>query len=194
MRIGILGGTFDPPHLGHLMIAEEVRVALDLAEVWFIPTNEPPHKDKAASNTLQRLEMLHLAIESNTYFKINRIEIERSGVSYTIDTVNILREMHPENDYYFIIGADMVEFLPKWYKIDELLQKVKFVGVERPNYVFQTDYPVIQVPIEARDISSSMVRKLVSEGEPFSAFLPEAVASYIKEHGLYGYKPNETRS
>src|SRR4051794_6519919 len=104
-RIGVLGGTFDPPHIGHLIIAEEVRIALDLEEVWFIPTFTPPHKDGTKTKASQRIEMTKLAIESNPHFKVNSIEIERSGKSYTIDTIRELKRENPDSDFYFIIGA-----------------------------------------------------------------------------------------
>uniref|UniRef100_UPI0030185467 nicotinate (nicotinamide) nucleotide adenylyltransferase n=1 Tax=Oceanobacillus massiliensis TaxID=1465765 RepID=UPI0030185467 len=108
-RIGILGGTFDPPHLGHLLIAEEVRTAMELAEVWFIPTYTPPHKAASMTNAEDRINMLQLATDNNPFFKVNTIEIERSGKSYTLDTMRILKQKHPDKELYFIIGADMVE-------------------------------------------------------------------------------------
>src|SRR5699024_9121935 len=113
-RIGILGGTFDPPHIGHLIIAEEVRIALDLTEVWFIPTYEPPHKDRASSSVEDRLNMLQRAIGEHPHFKIKTIEIERYGMTYTIDTMKTFKRMYPEDEFFFIIGADMVEYLPNW--------------------------------------------------------------------------------
>src|SRR5690625_178954 len=116
-KIGILGGTFDPPHLGHLIIAEQVRSALDLEEIWFMPSNEPPHKSRAKTNVNHRLAMLKLAIEDNDAFKVNTIELARKGKSYTIDTMKLLIKNHPHTEFYFIIGADMVEYLPHWAKI-----------------------------------------------------------------------------
>src|SRR5690625_4105945 len=107
-KIGILGGTFDPPHIGHLIIAEEVRLALELEEVWFIPTATPPHKDEARTDSGHRIKMTKLAIADNPYFKINTIETERTGKSYTIETIRELKAQYLDYDFHFIIGADMV--------------------------------------------------------------------------------------
>src|SRR5690625_4586590 len=137
-RIGIFGGTFDPPHIGHLIMAEEVRYALTLDEIWFIPTNIPPHKQKASSTSKHRLAMLEMAIRSNQHFIVNPIEVENENVSYTIDTMTILRKNHPDAEFYFIIGADMVEYLPYWKQVDELFKMVTFVGVQRTNYTLST--------------------------------------------------------
>src|SRR5690554_5089278 len=108
-KVGILGGTFDPPHLGHLIIAETVRTSLALDEIWFMPANEPPHKNKARSTGEDRANMLKLAIKNNEHFKINDIEMKRLGKSFTFDTMNILINEHPDCEFYFIIGGDMVE-------------------------------------------------------------------------------------
>src|SRR5699024_3722169 len=120
-RIGILGGTFDPPHIGHLIIAEEVRAAQNLDEVWFIPSYEPPHKHRAFVDSADRVEMVKRAIAGNPYFSINTIEVNRLGKSYTFDTMKLLKEENPDASFYFIIGADMVEYLPHWKYIDKLI-------------------------------------------------------------------------
>ncbi|WP_407269508.1 nicotinate-nucleotide adenylyltransferase [Radiobacillus sp. PE A8.2] len=187
-KVGLLGGTFDPPHYGHLMIAEEVLEALDLDEVWFIPSNEPPHKEKSDTKVEYRVEMLQAAIEDNTNFKVNQIELKRSGKSYTVDTIKLLREQYPEITFYFIIGADMVEYLPNWYKIDELSKLVQFVGVKRSDYQLKSNYPVVQVNIPGVDISSTLIRERLSEGKSIRYFLPESVIDVIKEHQIYGSK------
>src|SRR5690625_1490138 len=116
-KIGILGGTFDPPHLGHFIIADEVKYALQLDEVWFIPTNEPPHKHRAMSSNAHRLNMLMGVTKEIPYFKVKTIEYERIGKPYTIVTINELKTDRPGDDFYFIIGADMVEYLPHWHRI-----------------------------------------------------------------------------
>ncbi|RLL48018.1 nicotinate-nucleotide adenylyltransferase [Oceanobacillus piezotolerans] len=184
-RIGILGGTFDPPHLGHLLIAEEVRVKLDLTEIWFIPTYTPPHKDNAKTDASHRINMLEIAIANNPYFKINTIEIEREGKSYTIDTITALGEDYPDYQFYFIIGADMVEYLPHWERIDELVQLIQFVGVKREGYKLETKYPVIEVDIPSIDISSSMLRKRLRSNQPVKYIVLDEVYRYIREMGLY---------
>lgn len=184
-KIGILGGTFDPPHFGHLLIAEEVRMALDLEEVWFIPTYEPPHKRDAKSSAEDRISMLEKAIVGYSAFKINLIEVEREGKSYTYDTMKKLTFIHPDHQFYFIIGADMVEYLPKWHKIDELLKLVSFVGVKRYGYELTSSYPVIEVDIPMFDVSSTFIRKRFKNQLTAHFLLPQSVHSYIKEKRLY---------
>ncbi|MFD1038549.1 nicotinate-nucleotide adenylyltransferase [Virgibacillus byunsanensis] len=185
MRVGILGGTFDPPHIGHLIIAEEVRIALSLDEVWFIPSNEPPHKDKATIVANERFAMLQVAIENNSAFNVNSIEMDRLGKSYTFDTMKLLREKHPGIEFYFIIGADMVEFLPRWQNISDLVQMVTFVGVERPGYRLETDFPVKQVEIPSIEISSTVLRERLRNNQSVKYLIPQSVEAYIKEKQLY---------
>ncbi|PAV28993.1 nicotinic acid mononucleotide adenylyltransferase [Virgibacillus profundi] len=187
-RVGILGGTFDPPHLGHLIIAEEVRLALNLEEVWFIPSFTPPHKDEARTSAAHRMNMLQMAIKNNSSFQMNTIEIERLGKSYTFDTMKALRNEFPENDFHFIIGADMVEYLPHWNKIDELIKLVQFVGVGRPGYQLNTPYPITKVEIPMIEISSTSIRNRLANKETVNYLIPEDVYAYIKEKQLYENK------
>ncbi|MFA1820478.1 nicotinate-nucleotide adenylyltransferase [Virgibacillus oceani] len=184
-RIGILGGTFDPPHLGHLIIAEEVRQKVGLDEVWFIPSFTPPHKDGAIASPEVRVRMVELAIASNPIFKVNTIELERSGNSYTFDTISLLKENHPSVDFYFIIGADMVEYLPHWHKINELIRMVDFVGVKRSGYKLSSHYPIIEINIPIIEISSTLLRERLKNSESVAYLTPEKVYSYIKEKRLY---------
>ncbi|WP_042146041.1 nicotinate-nucleotide adenylyltransferase [Paucisalibacillus sp. EB02] len=187
-RIGILGGTFDPPHIGHLIIAQEVLDSLQLEEVWFIPTYEPPHKHEARLQVKNRIEMLQLALAGNGLFQLNTIEVKRAGKSYTYDTMITLKEQYPDSDFYFIIGADMVEYLPKWYKIDELINLVSFVGVKRTGYTLETMYPITEVNIPLVDISSTLIRKRLRENKSIQYLVPDSVHTYIKEHGFYVQK------
>lgn len=184
-KIGILGGTFDPPHVGHLIIAEQVRSALDLEEIWFMPSNEPPHKARAKTNVNNRLSMLKLAIEDNDAFKVNTIELGRKGKSYTIDTMKLLTTNYLHTEFYFIIGADMVEYLPHWAKIDELVNIVQFVGVKRPGYDLKSSYPILSVDIPMIDISSTMVRDKLMAEQSVKYLVPDKVYSFIKENKLY---------
>ncbi|WP_404453094.1 nicotinate-nucleotide adenylyltransferase [Virgibacillus necropolis] len=184
-RVGILGGTFDPPHLGHLIIAEEVRLSLSLEGIWFIPSQEPPHKNKAFINAENRVEMVRKAIEGNSYFKLNTIEVDRLGKSFTFDTLKILTNEHPDVSFYFIIGADMVEYLPKWHKINELMEMVSFVGVKRIGSQLDTPYPIKLVDIPNIEISSTMIRDRIYKNASIKYYLPEAVIRYIKEKRLY---------
>lgn len=185
-KIGILGGTFDPPHNGHLLIANEVLQALMLDEIWFMPNQEPPHKLKSKEVTNHdRISMLELAIAGHPNFKIEKIELERLGRSYTVDTMKVLKDRYKNHDFYFIIGADMIEYLPKWNKIDELLELVHFVGVNRPEYLHKTIYPITFVPVPVFDVASSLIRNRVKEGKSVRYLLPEAVRLYIEENKLY---------
>lgn len=188
-RVGILGGTFDPPHLGHLIIANEVLQALELDEIRFMPNQEPPHKqkDQWISND-DRMNMLKLSIADHPCFAIEKIELEREGRSYTYDTILLLRDREPEMEFYFIIGADMIEYLPKWYKIDQLLQLIQFVGVNRPNHSPKTDYPILRVTIPDINISSTLIRTRISENKSVKYLISDNVWNYIKEHQLYGSK------
>ncbi|MED1468319.1 nicotinate-nucleotide adenylyltransferase [Bacillus salipaludis] len=188
-KVGILGGTFDPPHYGHLLIANEVLSVLQLDEIRFMPNQEPPHKKKTQSvDNHDRINMLNLAIKGNSAFKIETIELERIGPSYTIDTIKILNSRDSDDQFYFIIGADMIEYLPKWNKIDELIKLVQFVGVERPNYNHLTEYPIQYVDVPAVDVSSSMIRERLKNGKTIRYLLPDSVIRYIEEKQLYGTK------
>ncbi|WHX99388.1 nicotinate-nucleotide adenylyltransferase [Neobacillus sp. DY30] len=186
-KVGILGGTFDPPHYGHLLIANEVLTKLNLDEIWFMPNQEPPHKKKSESvENIERLQMLELSIKGNPSFNIEKIELERSGPSFTVDTMKILNEQYPNHEFFFIIGADMIEYLPKWHRVDELMKLVKFVGVERPDYSIATKYPIIYVDVPAFDVSSSMIRDRVQQGMTVRYLLPDSVIDFIRENHLYG--------
>ncbi|KAA9220145.1 MULTISPECIES: nicotinate-nucleotide adenylyltransferase [Aerococcus] len=185
-RIGLLGGTFNPIHQGHLMVAEQVYEKLCLDRVDFMPSNLPPHvehKETIAAD--KRLAMLNLAIQANDHFAIEKIELDRPGKSYTYDTMDILTTLHPDNEYYFIIGGDMVENLPKWYRVEELMQLCHFVGVQRPGYDMPSDYNIIYVDSPQIDISSSYIRQSVNKGSSIRYLLPEAVRDYIDKEGLY---------
>ncbi|NHC39410.1 nicotinate-nucleotide adenylyltransferase [Bacillus sp. MM2020_1] len=187
LKVGILGGTFDPPHNGHLLIANEVLSTLQLDEIWFLPNQEPPHKKKSESiSNEDRLQMLELAIGGNDAFRVETMELHRQGPSYTVDTMKMMNNQYPDHQFFFIIGADMIEYLPKWHKIDELIKLVQFVGVERPSYSSQTDYPVLYVNVPALDVSSSMIRDRVKNGKTVRYLLPDSVIQFIEEKHLYG--------
>ena len=185
-QVGILGGNFNPVHNAHLVVADQVRQQLGLDKVLLMPEYLPPHVDaKGTIAEHHRLKMLELAIEGIEGLEIETIELERKGISYTYDTMFLLNERDPDTDYYFIIGADMVDYLPKWHRIDELVEIVQFVGVQRPRYKAGTSYPVIWVDVPLMDISSSMVRDFVAKGRTPNFMLPKPVLDYIKKEGLY---------
>lgn len=185
-RIGILGGTFNPPHVGHLMIADQVFAQLGLDKILFIPDAKPPHVDvKTAISIEHRVEMVRRAIIDHQNFDLCLIEAKRGGISYTYDTMRQLKLMHPENEYYFIIGGDMVEYLPKWHKIDELTKMVQFVGVCRKGYEKSSPYPLIWINMPEIDVSSTWIRKTVQTQGSIRYFVPDLVRQYIEEKGLY---------
>ena len=186
-RIGLMGGTFNPVHVGHLLMAEQVYDKLGLDRVDFMPSHFPPHVDpKKTLPGEDRFEMLKLALGDNPHFGLETIELERLGKSYSVETLEILTTLHPENEYYFIIGGDMVDYLPKWYRIEDLVKMVHFVGVKRPGYVGQTSsFPIIYVDSPSCDVSSTAIRQAVASGHSIRYLVPEAVRHYIKEKGLY---------
>lgn len=185
-QVGILGGNFNPVHNAHLVVADQVRQQLGLDQVYLMPEFEPPHVDhKETIDEKHRLKMLELAIQDVQGLDIETIELERKGISYTYETMKLLTEKNPDVDYYFIIGADMVDYLPKWHKIDELIQMVQFVGVQRPKYKSGTSYPVIWVDVPLMDISSSMIRDFIKKDRQPNYLLPKPVLDYIEAEGLY---------
>ena len=185
-QIGLLGGNFNPVHNAHLTIADQVRQQLGLDEVLLMPEYQPPHVDKKTTiSEKHRLRMLELAVRDIEGLGIETIELERKGISYTYDTMKLLTEKNPDVDYYFIIGADMVAYLPKWHRISELIQMVQCVGVQRPKYKAGTSYPVIWVDVPLLDISSSLIRRQLEEGKKPNFLLPKAVLDYIEKEGLY---------
>ncbi|TGB04237.1 nicotinate-nucleotide adenylyltransferase [Halobacillus salinus] len=189
-RIGILGGTFDPPHLGHLIMAECAYEGMELDEVWFLPSHIPPHKQKATVSSEDRLAMVKKAIENNPHFSICDVELTRKGTSYTVDTMKLLKEEYQGHQFYFIIGGDMVEHLPKWNRIEELKEYVEFIGMQRPGFQWEQDQSdsVHEVNIPLIEISSSVIREKLAKQESVRYLTPDAVIDYIKEHQLY--EPN----
>lgn len=185
-KVGILGGTFNPPHIGHTLIAEQVRDQLNLDMILFMPTAVPPHQqEKETISSDLRLTMTQLATGSNPNFQIESYEILRSGKNYTYETMQVLTELYPETDFYFIIGADMVEDLPNWYQIDELVQLIQFVAVQRPGYTLESDYPLIIVDTPEIAISSSQIRQMIADGRSVRYLVDDEVRYFIQEKGLY---------
>nr|WP_209122963.1 nicotinate-nucleotide adenylyltransferase [Alkalihalobacillus sp. BA299] len=188
-KIGILGGTFDPPHIGHLLIAQEVLEQCKLDEIWFMPANIPPHKKTDdVSSVNDRIKMVTKAIEGAERFVVSTVELERKGPSYTVDTLKDLKIKLPDVDFYFIIGADMIEQLHTWERIDELFEYVTFVGLQRPGYSQLSRYEgkMKLLTIPQVDISSSCIRERLKEGRSIRYLVPEAVRLFIEERELYG--------
>ena len=185
--IGILGGTFDPVHIGHLRMADAVYKCMDLEQVMFIPAYVAPHKvgmDIAPAD--DRYAMTKLAIEPYSYFTVSDLELRRSGVSYTVDTLRELHRQYPEKQLYFIIGADSVEQLHTWNNIEEMLQLATFIGAGRPGYEGIMDNVVKNLGEEARqhimllntpeyDVSSTDIRERIREGASLMNLVPKVV-------------------
>jgi nicotinate-nucleotide adenylyltransferase len=186
-RVGILGGTFNPPHLGHLIIANEVLHKLKLDEIRFMPAGVPPHKQvRGGASASQRKEMVHKAIEGHSGFLVETLELEKDGPSYTYETVKLLAEREPEAEFHFIIGGDMIEYLPKWHKIEELSRLIQFVGVKRPGYETESPYDVVMVDVPQIDLSSTLIRDRIASGGTTAYLIPEKVSDFIREEKLYG--------
>lgn len=194
MKIGIMGGTFDPIHIGHLVAAEAAREAASLDEVWFLPTNIPPHKeDQPKATPEERLEMVFRAIDFQPYFRAIDIELARGGVSYSVDTAAELKELYPDRSFHYIIGADMVQYLPKWHQIEKLADMVSFIGLARPGTTLALDElpeyirdKVTVVPMPMLDISSTDIRSRKTQGQSIRFLVPEKVFQFIKRNDLYG--------
>ncbi|MHA0855733.1 nicotinate-nucleotide adenylyltransferase [Paenibacillus sp. CMAA1364] len=193
MKIGIMGGTFDPLHIGHLLAAESARDSYQLDEVWFMPSHIPPHKDKAGVTGEQRLAMVAEAVKDHPSFRTLDLEIRRGGVSYTIDTIEELKSIQPSFDFYFIIGADMVNYLPHWDRIEDLSKLITFIGVGRPGSpialntlpsYLQSNVRLADMPLV--DISSSSIRQKAENGHSIRYMVPERVYDYILRRGFYG--------
>lgn len=182
-----MGGTFDPIHHGHLVAASEVAAAFDLDEVVFVPTGQPWQKNhKEVSPAEHRYLMTVVATASNPRFTVSRVDIDRPGPTYTIDTLRDLRTTRPEAELFFITGADAMAQILSWKNVDELWSLAHFVGVTRPGHELSTqrkDVSLMEVPAMA--ISSTDCRRRVSDDEPVWYLVPDGVVQYIAKHGLY---------
>jgi nicotinate-nucleotide adenylyltransferase len=194
-RVAIMGGAFDPIHNAHLLDAEEARVAFDLDEVVFIPNRVPPIPKHEVLPGSVRLAMVDLAIMGNPAFSSSDMELERSGPSYSFDTVTALKRTRPEiGTLYFITGADALASIALWHRYEELLAVCEFIAVTRPGYdlaSLPTEIPeairgrVNLLPIPSLEISSTMIRDRVRAGKSIRYLVPDSVARYVEENGLY---------
>jgi len=188
MRVGILGGTFNPVHNGHVTVAKEALARLDLDNIVFVPAYMPPHKDTTELISADdRYEMIELAIGDNEDFHISRFEIERKQRSYSIETINHFIEIYPDNaKLYFLIGADSSVGLGEWKDIDKLLSLCKFVVFDRPGFDKRLDFPEVEsLEITGVDISSTQIRSNIKQNKPITGLVPEPVEDYIISHNLY---------
>ncbi len=193
-KIGILGGTFDPIHIGHLVAADQALFFAGLDEIWFMPAPNPPHKmDTNITAINHRLEMVKKVVEMDPKYKLCTIELERLGPSYTLNTIKELRIKYPDYQFFFIIGGDMIRYLPNWYGIEELITIVNFIGLDRPGYEYQAisgkDKNILDqvklIPMPQLDISSSQIREWVKTGSAIRYLVPIKIERYIKENRLY---------
>ncbi len=197
MRIGILGGTFNPPHLGHLVAAQEAYRELDLDLVMLIPAGIPPHKpvdDEPGPE--HRLELCRLAVGDDERFAVSDLELRRDGPSFTVDTLDVLRTQSPSDDLFLILGGDIAAGLPKWHEPERVLELATVAIAERrgtAKAAVQDALAQLRGGERARffempriGISSTMVRRRVRAGQPIRYFVPDGVMHYIERHGLYG--------
>ncbi len=197
MRIGVMGGTFDPPHIGHLVAAEEARVRLRLERVLFVPAGIPPHKlDEPVTPVEHRLEMVTRAVASNPYFTVSRVDVDRPGPSYTVDTLRLLRgEWGDDVELYFIMGIDSLADLPNWHEPQRIIELCRLAVVDRPGYDAHIEsleriLPGLSrrvefVPMPQLEISSTDLAERVRQGLPIRYQVPPAVEAYIYTHRLY---------
>lgn len=191
-KIGIIGGTFNPVHYGHLFIALQARECFGLDMVVFVPCCFPPHKEgyTELAGSEDRYRMVLLAIESNPFFVISSAELERGGKSYSIETVDeFKRKYGAESRIYFIIGMDSLNELSEWKDIDKLAEKCEFIAAKRPGWTekelrWKDRCRIMEVPL--LEISSSDIRKRIKEGRSIRYLVPETVEDYISNHCLYG--------
>jgi nicotinate-nucleotide adenylyltransferase len=189
-RIGVMGGTFDPIHHGHLVAASEVSFRFALDEVIFVPTGEPYQKtSRVISPAEDRYLMTVVATASNPRFSVDRADIERSGPTYTVDTLRDLRAKYPHADLFFITGADALAQILSWHKVEELFELAHFVGVTRPGYELGDGHlpegSVTLIEVPALAISSTGCRERVREGLPVWYLVPDGVVQYISKRCLY---------
>ena len=190
-RVGVMGGTFDPIHHGHLVAASEVAQWFDLDEVIFVPTGEPWQKSGVSAGE-HRYLMTVIATASNPRFTVSRVDIDRGGLTYTIDTLRDLQAERPGAELFFITGADAIAQILSWREHDELWDLAHFVAVSRPGHVLSTDGlptdDVSQLEIPALAISSTDCRDRVQRGHPVWYLVPDGVVQYIAKHHLYRSK------
>jgi nicotinate-nucleotide adenylyltransferase len=202
MRIGIFGGTFDPVHMGHLILAEQCRDQALLDQVWFMPSAHPPHKsDKPITRFEQRCEMIELAIAGHPAFRVERIEKELPPPSYTAETLAELRRRHPDDEFFLLMGSDSLPDLPGWYEPRRVIAQAGLVVIPRPGVMLWTaerlatalavDVSAVRLRFVACpmiEIASRELRRAMADGMSIRYLVPRAVEEYIRDRKLYGGK------
>jgi nicotinate-nucleotide adenylyltransferase len=191
MRTGIFGGTFNPPHIGHLIVAETLREQFGLKQVLWIPSRLPPHRmDEAMPSAEDRLEMTRRAVEQNPFFEVSDMELRREGPSYTIDTVRLLKQAEPEKDFVLLMGGDSYRALSTWREADKLAEMVPLIvydrrisGPEPMPLPFEARVEFAEAPLI--DVSATFLRGRIADGRSVRYYVPHVVMEYIHEHHLY---------
>ena len=196
-KVGIMGGSFDPIHLGHLVVANEVLNIYNLDEIIFVPTGNPPHKDKLRADSFHRYMMVYMAVLSNDKISVSDFEIRKNDKSYTVNTLKHFRQLYEDTDLYFITGADAIIELPHWHEAAEVIKLCKLVAVSRPGIsmkearqrideienILGGTIEMLQVPM--LQISSTDIRGRFEKGISAKYLLPESVEQYIMKNKLY---------
>lgn len=186
MRIGIFGGTFDPPHLGHWLAAVDAAEALALDEVVWVPAAQQPFKAGVTSaDAAHRLAMARLAVQGDGRFSVDAVEIERGGVSFMVDTLRIYRQRYPDAALFLLLGSDAAASLPKWREPEAIRAMAEIVVLTRGGDAVALPTGVRTLPTRRVDLSATEIRVRVTAGRSIRGFVPDAVAAYIAAHGLY---------
>lgn len=196
MRLGLFGGTFDPIHYGHLILAERAREAVGLDEIWFVVAGAPPHKPAGRTPAADRVEMVRIAIAGNPAFAASELDVRRPGPHYSVDLLEIVREQRPADDLFFLIGADSLRDLPGWRQPDRIAAMATLVVANRPGVSVEVGPEVVRalgpearapigVAIPEIGIASREIRQRLAEGRSVRYLLPRGVEAYIQAHGLY---------
>jgi len=188
-RLGVLGGTFDPVHSGHVLLAQAVLERLPLDRVLFVPAADPPHKRSLVASAAHRFEMVRLALEDLDGMAASRAELDRDGPSYTVETLRHFRSHYADSELYLIIGADNIADLPTWHDPEGILELATVVSGSRDEQALPQDAKfgsrILRVPTPTYDISSTDIRQRLLQGLPVRYLVPEAVERYLATHGLY---------
>jgi len=185
MKVGILGGTFNPVHIGHLILAQTIKEKLDLDRVIFIPANYPPHKYVDLATARKRLTMVKLAIRDNPGFQAIDWEIKRGGVSYTIETLRQLKSRYPKRDFFLIIGSDLTDEFYSWKDYGQIQELARIVVARRMNAAFGNKSNFINVDMVGIGITSSLVRQFIKAGRDIRYLVTPRVFAYIVRNKLY---------
>jgi nicotinate-nucleotide adenylyltransferase len=195
-KLGILGGLFDPIHYGHLSLSSHARLQLKLEKVLFVPSYYPPHR-REISPYKHRLRMTRIAVENEKYFEASDLESNIKGLSYTVNTLERIKDIYPEYELYFIIGSDNLEKMEEWHKPELIFELAHVVMGERPGEDSTADSPfrdrILKIEMEPVDISSTEIREMVREKKSIDGLVPPKVAEYIVRNKLYVRKDADSR-